>query len=81
MTFRLALSAAILLAAGTAQARTPTTTVLQAATPEASAKPQAEAEKKYCVRTTISGSRMPQKTCRTRKAWMASGFDPLNPNG
>ncbi len=36
--------------------------------------------KQYCVRTTRTGSRMAQTICRTRKDWMARGFDPLAPN-
>jgi hypothetical protein len=26
---------------------------------------------------TVTGSRIERKTCNTRKAWLAEGFDPL----
>ena len=39
--------------------------------------PAAEAgkAKKYCVMQTITGSRMPKKTCRTAEEWKADGVD------
>lgn len=33
--------------------------------------------KRYCVFDTTTGSRIARKTCRTREAWLTSGFDPL----
>jgi hypothetical protein len=52
------------------------------ATPAARATPTAEPtpQQKYCVVDTVTGSRIPQKICKTRAAWMREdGFDPLNP--
>ena len=51
------------------------TTVAPAPTPTASPKQ----EQRYCVIDDITGSRLPVKTCLTRKEWLARGFDPLNP--
>ncbi len=46
------------------------------ATPTAAPSPQT----KYCVVDTVTGSRIAQKICKTRDAWMREdGFDPLNP--
>jgi len=45
------------------------------ATPTATPSPQT----KYCMVDTVTGSRIPQKICKTRDAWMREdGFDPLN---
>ena len=52
------------------------------AKPAARATPTADAstQKKYCIVDTITGSRLAQKVCKTRDAWMREdGFDPLNP--
>ena len=52
------------------------------AKPVARATPTADAstQKKYCIVDTITGSRLAQKVCKTRDAWMREdGFDPLNP--
>jgi len=35
-------------------------------------------ERRYCVVDTITGSRLPHKTCKTRKEWLDQGFDPLD---
>ena len=35
-------------------------------------------DRRYCVVEQITGSRVPHKTCKTRKEWLAEGFDPLN---
>jgi hypothetical protein len=51
---------------------TPSPATLSPATP-----PRA---KRYCVKETITGSRIPVKTCFTRDEWLAQGFDPLNPD-
>ncbi len=42
------------------------------------AQPKAK-ETRYCVVSTVTGSRIPVKECKTRKDWLAEGFDPLNP--
>ncbi|WP_394653042.1 hypothetical protein [uncultured Sphingomonas sp.] len=34
----------------------------------------------YCIRDTVTGSRIPRKSCKTRVEWMAQGFDPLAAN-
>ena len=34
-------------------------------------------ERRYCVVTTLSNSRIPQRDCRTRAAWLRDGYDPL----
>lgn len=34
-------------------------------------------ERRYCVVTTPSNSRIPQRDCRTRAAWLRDGYDPL----
>lgn len=36
------------------------------------------ATQRYCVRYSVTGSRIPVKTCKTRRDWIADeGFDPL----
>ncbi|WP_404371074.1 hypothetical protein AB5I39_03195 [Sphingomonas sp. MMS24-J45] len=35
---------------------------------------------RYCVIETITGSRIPVKTCKTRDEWLDRGFDPLVKN-
>jgi hypothetical protein len=35
-------------------------------------------DRRYCVVFETTGSRIPHKTCKTRKEWMAEGFDPLD---
>jgi hypothetical protein len=49
------------------------------ATPSAPADAPQAREQKYCVVETVTGSRIPLRTCKTRRQWMAQGFDPLNP--
>ncbi|WP_294303435.1 hypothetical protein [uncultured Sphingomonas sp.] len=34
----------------------------------------------YCLVDTVTGSRIPRKSCKTRVEWMAQGFDPLAAN-
>jgi hypothetical protein len=49
------------------------------ATPPAAA-PQAmtpNAATRYCVLSQVTGSRIPYRTCLTRKDWLKQGFDPL----
>jgi hypothetical protein len=36
------------------------------------------ADRRYCVVDQLTGSRLPIKKCKTRKEWLAEGFDPLN---
>jgi hypothetical protein len=41
-----------------------------------------KAEQKYCIVETLTGSRIRQKTCKTRGEWMKeNSFDPLAPQG
>ena len=49
----------------------------KAESPEAGKAPAATDKTKYCVVDTLVGSHIPQKTCLTRKEWLAQGFDPL----
>jgi hypothetical protein len=53
----------------------PTNTTTLAAVQAVNAKPVAA--KRYCVIDTMTGSRLPYKTCQTRDQWLAQGFDPL----
>lgn len=47
----------------------------QAKTPEKSA-PEAK-EKRYCVKSRVTGARLPRVICKTRDEWIKSeGFDP-----
>lgn len=32
---------------------------------------------RYCIKDTVTGSRISRKECRTRSDWLARGFDPL----
>jgi len=73
--------AALTMIVGSAQAFGPRAagdeTPAARATPAAEPKPQ---QKTYCIVDTATGSRIPQKICKTREAWMREdGFDPLNP--
>jgi len=71
--------AALTMVAGSAQAAD--SRPANDAAPAARATPVAEStpQKKYCVVDTLTGSRIAQKVCKTREAWMREGFDPLNP--
>ena len=74
-----ATAAALTMIAGSAQAAE--TRATGDAAPAARATPAAEstAQPKYCVVDAVTGSRIPQKICKTREAWMREdGFDPLN---
>ncbi|WP_066816500.1 hypothetical protein [Sphingomonas mali] len=74
-----ATAAALTMTAGSAQAAEPR--MAGDAAPAARATPTAEStpQPKYCVVDTVTGSRIPQKVCKTREAWMREdGFDPLN---
>ncbi|MES2042329.1 MAG: hypothetical protein V4475_00535 [Pseudomonadota bacterium] len=35
-------------------------------------------DRRYCVVEELTGSRLPHKICKTRKEWLAEGFDPLD---
>jgi hypothetical protein len=35
------------------------------------------AEQRYCMVTTLSGSRIPKRICMTREQWLRQGVDPL----
>ncbi len=37
-------------------------------------------DRRYCVESTTTGSRIRRKLCKTRSAWLQDdGFDPLDP--
>ena len=38
------------------------------------------AAQRYCVQSTLTGSRIPRRECRTRAEWLRDGFDPLARN-
>ncbi|TPG54967.1 hypothetical protein [Sphingomonas glacialis] len=50
---------------------------IDAASPTAT---QRQSNPRYCIVETITGSRIPHKTCRTRAQWIDEGFDPLAKN-
>ena len=58
------------VAAGTGEgnviANTPNSSAPSAATPR---------EKRYCIVSEVTGSRLPIKVCKTRKEWEAEGVD------
>ena len=70
-----AVALAMTLTAGSAHA--------DAGRPPALVKPANEsppkAETRYCIKDTVTGSRIPLKACYTRRDWLARGFDPLAP--
>jgi hypothetical protein len=69
-------AAAQVAAPGSTPATAPSITApAQAEGSAARAKPT-----RYCVIGTVTGSRIERKTCRTREAWLAEGFDPLTPS-
>ena len=71
--------AALTMVAGSAQAagREPASDKAPAARATPTAEPSTQT--RYCVVDTVTGSRIPQKVCKTRDAWMHDdGFDPLN---
>jgi hypothetical protein len=67
----------IALAAGPAAAapRPQTSTAIQSDDGAAGGNQDGARTKKYCVMETITGSRMPKKTCRTAEEWKADGVD------
>ena len=73
--FRIAF-AAVALAAAPGVATAQTTEVAAAAAQTAVVQPaQAAPAKRYCIVETPTGSRIPQKTCKTRDEWLSSGVD------
>ena len=58
-------------------AAAPTTEAPQAAPTGARV---ATSKTKYCIVDTVTGSRIPVKTCKTRGEWLDRGFDPLANN-
>lgn len=49
------------------------------ATPAATATTKAPvAEKRYCVVDSVTGSRIPQRVCKTAREWKADGVDVTN---
>ena len=40
--------------------------------------PETGADRKICVRTTLTGSRLPIKVCRTEREWNSEGGVPAN---
>ena len=49
--------------------------------PAAKAAPGAKPvkDKRYCVESMATGSRIARRTCKTRAEWLDEGFDPLDP--
>lgn len=77
------LTVATLAFAAPALAAGPETTAANVASADGAAvanSPQVapNVDRRYCVVERITGSRMPHKTCKTRKEWLAEGFDPLD---
>jgi hypothetical protein len=72
------IAAATVLIAGPALAETkPGTAALVAGS---SQDEVAVKDKRYCVRFTVTGSRIAKKDCKTRAQWIdEDGFDPLAP--
>jgi hypothetical protein len=42
-----------------------------------SAGAAAKSARRYCVKETYTGSRVPKKSCYTREEWLNQGWDPL----
>ncbi|MFD1786988.1 hypothetical protein ACFSC3_05325 [Sphingomonas floccifaciens] len=51
--------------------------LLSTAKPLPAAPAKAGKPTQYCVRSTITGSRIQRLECQTRDQWLAQGFDPL----
>jgi len=66
-------------AASPVVAATPDSGTLKSDQPEPGATPTPAAtdKTKYCIVDMPTGSHIRQKTCLTRKEWLAQGFDPL----
>ncbi|MCA3254397.1 MAG: hypothetical protein INF91_02130 [Alphaproteobacteria bacterium] len=67
----------VALAAAPANAEPRPVTAPAAQTEDAAGGASADVAKakKFCVMQTITGSRMPKKTCRTAEEWKAEGVD------
>ncbi|MFA5963982.1 MAG: hypothetical protein WC804_08200 [Sphingomonas sp.] len=66
---------AALAVAAPAMAASSATDTTGSGTKTEQAKPKPE--QRFCVVSEVTGTRIPKKTCKTRKAWLAEGFDPL----
>ncbi|MEG3088606.1 hypothetical protein [Sphingomonas sp. PB4P5] len=55
----------------------PTANVTSNTAPAQTTSAKPVTAKRYCVIDTVTGSRLPQKTCQTREQWLDQGFDPL----
>jgi len=74
-----ATAAALTMIAGSAQASEPRAAADAVPAPRATPTAESTSQPKYCMVDTVTGSRIPQKVCKTREAWMREdGFDPLN---
>jgi len=72
----LAMSAAALATLGGVSAASAEPSAAAAATASSSAGSDYSApapEMKYCVSTTVTGSRIPQRSCKTKADWAAEG--------
>lgn len=72
--------AATVIAAGlatTAQAETKPGT--PAPTASTASQGKQVKDKRYCVESVTTGSRIRRQDCRTRAEWLREGFDPLDP--
>lgn len=73
------LSALALMTAGSSATNRVPVDALAATGATAVTAPQSNTVQKptlYCIRDTVTGSRIPRKSCKTRVEWMAQGFDP-----
>ena len=66
----------LMLASALASAATPSAPA-SGASQAAPAPTPATAERRYCVVTVPTGSRLERRDCRTRAEWLREGFDPL----
>ena len=67
-------AASPVIAGETRPAPAPTTEASQTAAASARVAPS---KTKYCIVESVTGSRIPVKTCATRDEWLGRGFDPL----
>ena len=49
-----------------------------APTSESAEQAKPAKDKRYCVESATTGSRLLRKECRTRAEWLKEGFDPLD---
>ena len=81
-TVVIALSGALIAAAtpafaDAARPSADTATAQIATTKEAPKQAAVSSKQRYCVTDTLTGSRLPVKSCQTRDQWLKQGFDPL----